>query len=74
MKLVNIEGRSGLVRDMETNVIHNINTDEVVQARLRKKIKREKKREMEILKNEVSSFKTELSDVKQLLTQILEKL
>ena len=73
MKLVQITGRSGLAKDMDTNIIHNINSDEVIQARLRKRSKIESKQEMENLKLEVNHVRSELSDIKTLITQLLEK-
>ncbi len=58
---------AGLVRDTSTNAILNINKDEISAARKRKLERRQKEKEFEDLKNEVS-------DIKKMLTKIIEKL
>ena len=58
---------AGLVRDTSTNAILNINKDEISAARKRKLERRQKEKEFEDLKNEVS-------DIKNMLTKIIEKL
>ena len=58
---------AGLVRDTSTNAILNINKDEISAARRRKLERRQKEKEFEDLKNEVS-------DIKNMLTKIIEKL
>jgi hypothetical protein len=63
----NVEGNIGLVRDTSTNAILNINKDEISAAKRRKLERRQKEKEFEDLKNEVS-------DIKNMLTKIIEKL
>ena len=58
---------AGLVRDTSTNAILNINKDEINAARKRKLERKQKEKEFEDLKNEVS-------DIKNMLTKIIEKL
>ena len=62
-----VEGNSDLVRDTSTGAILNINKDEISAARKRKLERRQKEKEFEDLKNEVS-------DIKNMLTKIIEKL
>jgi len=65
-KYVNVDGFPGLVRSKASGAIININTDEMKNARVRKQKALKAKQEMESLKNEV----TELRD---LVTQLLEE-
>ena len=67
MGFIKVDGHSGLVRDTSTNAILNINKDEITAARKRKLERRQKEKEFEDLKNEVS-------DIKNMLTKIIEKL
>jgi len=62
-----VEGYESLVRDLSTGAILNINKDEISAARKRKLERRQKEKEFEDLKNEVS-------DIKIMLTKIIEKL
>ena len=62
-----VEGHESLVRDTSTGAILNINKDEISAARKRKLERRQKEKEFEDLKNEVS-------DIKIMLTKIIEKL
>ena len=62
-----VEGQESLVRDLSTGAILNINKDEISAARKRKLERRQKEKEFEDLKNEVS-------DIKIMLTKIIEKL
>ena len=62
-----VEGHSNLVRDTSTGAILNINKEEISAARKRKLERRQKEKEFEDLKNEVS-------DIKNMLTKIIEKL
>jgi hypothetical protein len=66
MSYIKVEGHSGLVRDKETGAILNINKTEVEQARERKKLRKQKEQELQDLKNDVS-------EMKQLLAQLVEK-
>ena len=62
-----VEGYESLVRDLSTGAILNINKDEISAARKRKLERRQKEKEFEELKNEVS-------DIKIMLTKIIEKI
>jgi len=66
MSYVKVEGHENLVRD-ENGVVLNINEQEVNAARARKAARKNKDKEIEDLKNDVS-------DLKDMMKQILEKL
>ena len=67
MSYIKVEGHSNLVRDTSTGAILNINKDEISASRKRKLERKQKEKEFEDLKNEVS-------DIKIMLTKIIEKL
>lgn len=66
MSFKKVEGHVGYVKD-ENGVVLNVNDDEIEAARKRKQLMREKDKEINELKDEVS-------DIKKMLTQIVEKL
>tara|TARA_Y100000592_G_C5215641_1_gene197009 strand:+ start:58 stop:270 length:213 start_codon:yes stop_codon:yes gene_type:complete len=63
----NIEGHSGYVKDKRTGAVLNTNNEEIEAAKKRKADRLNKNKELVDLKNEVS-------DIKKMLTQIVEKL
>jgi hypothetical protein len=65
--LVMVENNSGLARDVRTGGIININKEEIQTARERKKRRKQKE-------NEFEQLKTDVSEMKQLLNTIIEKL
>ena len=67
MSYIKVEGHNGIVKDTDTGMILNINKQEISAARKRKLERREKEKEFENLKNEVS-------DIKNMLTKIIEKI
>lgn len=67
MSKVKVEGHTGLVKDTKTGAILNINSTEVEQARERKRLRKQKDKEFEDLKNEVS-------EIKNLLHKLIEKM
>ena len=66
MNYKKVEGHIGYVKD-ENGVVLNVNNDEIEAARKRKELMRQKDKEINELKDEVS-------DIKKMLTQIVEKL
>ena len=66
MKHMKVKDHPGLVRDLNSGAILNINTEEIERARERKKLRKEKEQEFEDLKNEVS-------EIKELLLKLVEK-
>ena len=67
MKLVRIEGSKDLVKDEETGAVLNSNETEIEAAKIRKEQRVEKENEFETLKNDVS-------ELKDMMKQILEKM
>ena len=67
MNYMDVEGHPGLVRDKNTGAILNTNEQEVEAARARKKAWKEKQKEFDELKNDVS-------ELKDMMKQILEKI
>lgn len=66
MNYKKVEGHIGYVKD-ENGVVLNVNNDEIEAAKKRKELMRQKDKEINELKDEVS-------DIKKMLTQIVEKL
>lgn len=66
MKHMKVKDHPGLVRDLNSGAILNINTEEIERARERKKLRKQKEQEFEDLKNEVS-------EIKELLLKLVEK-
>ena len=67
MSYIKVKGHSNLARTGIYGSIENINKEEIAAARKRKLERRQKEKELEDLKNEVS-------DIKNMLTKIIEKL
>jgi hypothetical protein len=67
MSRLKVEGHTNLVRDTNSGAILNINKSEVEIARARKEARRKKDKEFEDLKNEVS-------EIKNLLHKLIEKM
>tara|TARA_Y100000389_G_scaffold35452_1_gene30139 strand:+ start:4772 stop:4981 length:210 start_codon:yes stop_codon:yes gene_type:complete len=66
-KYIMVKNSDGLARDRRTGGIVNINRSEIDLARARKESKNKKEREFEQLK-------TDVSEMKELLNTIIEKL
>ena len=69
-----VEGHSDLARDPNTGAIMNINSDKIRQSRERKKIARQKIKEEQELKAKVEGLESDISDMKNMLSQLIEKL
>jgi len=72
--LIPVEGHSDLARDPNTGAILNINSDKIRQSRERKRLMRLKKKEDEQLKAKVEGLESDISDMKNMLSQLIEKL
>jgi len=62
-----IEGQSELVKDISSGAVLNINSDAINKARMRKVREAEKEKELVELKNDVS-------EIKQMLSQLTKKM
>ncbi len=67
MALLKVDGHAGYLKDTITGIVHNNNANEIEAARIRKAQKKQQEEDINNLKNEVS-------DIKQMLTKIVEKL
>ena len=67
MNYIKIEGHNGYVRDKKSGAVLNTNKSEIEAAKNRKQQRATKEQELDNLKNEVS-------DIKIMLTKIIEKL
>jgi uncharacterized FlaG/YvyC family protein len=73
--LINVEGHLGdLARDPSSGAILNINKTEIQNAREAKRIRQQKALEEKNLKETVDRLQSEMSDIKRLLSTIVEKL
>lgn len=73
MAYLEVEGFRDLVRDERTGAVVNINTNEVEQAKERKRLRKQKREEEELYKQKVDKMESDIGDIKNLLTQLLEK-
>ena len=67
MTLLKVKGHNGYLKDTSSGMIHNNNVSEIEAARMRKAQKKQQEEDINNLKNEVS-------DIKEMLTKIIEKL
>ena len=63
---IKVEGEENLVRDRSSNAIININTNEIARSRAARVTRIKKDQELQELKSEVT-------EIKSLLLQLLEK-
>lgn len=71
-KYQKVEGHVNLVRDKQTGAILNTNRSEIAKARKIKEAKRLEVEKMNSLTEEVTTLKNEMSEIKQLLTRLVE--
>ena len=71
-KYQKVEGHSNLVRDKQTGAILNTSRAGVEKARKIKEAKRLETERMNSLTEEVTALKNEMSEIKQLLTRLVE--
>jgi hypothetical protein len=69
-RYVPVKGFSGLVRDKETNAIHNVDVDSIEQARESKRLRRLKRQEEKELVDRVTSLENELAAIKEHLKNL----
>ena len=74
MDLIQIKGHKNLVRDLETGAILNTDSDTAIA---RKQLREQKKNEREQLEkntNDINSMKEEVTEIKDMVKQILGSL
>ena len=69
-----VEGHKVLVRDKQTGVVLNINKKETLLAIERKRIRKEKEKELKSMKEDVDTLKSDMVEIKSLLNKIAERL
>lgn len=69
-----VEGHKDLVRDKQTGVVLNINKKETLLAIERKRIRKEKEKELNSMKEDVDTLKSDIIEIKSLLNKIAERL
>jgi len=69
---VPVKGYSGLVRDTQSNALINVDTAEIEQARQRKRLRIEKRKEESDLKTRVENVENTLTEIKTLLRTLLD--
>ena len=74
MAIENIEGHSGYVKNTATGAILNINKKEIMDAKARKAKRRQEEQELQNMKETVNKLETDVSEIKDLLNKIAEKL
>jgi type II secretory pathway component PulF len=73
-KYITVEGHPDLARDPDTGAIVNINTRKVQQQLEQKRLKHQKIKEQKDLKAKVEGLESDISDMKNMLSQLIEKL
>ena len=69
-----VEGRSGLYRDSDSTAIVNRDKKAYIDYMKRKKIAESKNSELNQMKEDLDNVKSELGDIKGLLSTIVQKL
>ena len=72
--MIPVDGKPGLARDPNSGAILNINSDEIKAARARKRARKQEELKQKQLVEDVESLKQDMSDIKNLLLTIKEKL
>ena len=68
-----VEGQSSLYKDSTTNTFINKNRVEIESARERKRLRIEKNKEEQELRQKVDSLQDDISELKSMFKQLLEK-
>jgi Spy/CpxP family protein refolding chaperone len=71
MDLIKVEGHNGLMRDRNTGAILNINSNEIDRIKELRRNQREAKASQE---QEINQLKSDVSEIKMMLSKIVEKL
>lgn len=68
-----VEGFSNLVRDKKTNAILNLDSRAIEEAKLRKKLRSEKKDEEENYKKKIENIESDINEIKQAIAVLLNR-
>ena len=72
--MIRVEGKPGLARDPNSGAILNINSSEIQAAKARKIAMAQEEERKKQLIDDVEMLKEDMSDIKELLLTIKEKL
>ncbi len=72
-KYMAVEGFSNLVRDKKTNAILNLDSRAIEEAKLRKKLRSEKKDEEENYKKKIENIESDINEIKQAIAVLLNR-
>ena len=70
-RYIPVKGYSGLVRDTETNAIINTDSSAIQRAREQKELRKMKRIEESELKAKVDTLESDVSEIKQMLTELI---
>ena len=73
MSYIKVEGHTSLVRDVRSNAVVNSNKSEFQMYMKRHKERNEQADKMRNVCKEINNLKTELREIKSLLTKVLSK-
>jgi hypothetical protein len=71
MDLVKVEGQPGLARDKKTGAVLNINSTEINRIKELRKNQRDLKK---VEREEINQLKSDVAEIKMILSKIVEKL
>ena len=74
MDLINIKGHKNLVRDLETGAILNTNSDTALARKQLREKKQQEREQLEKNTNDINSMKEEVTEIKDMVKQILGSL
>ena len=74
MDLINIKGYKNLVRDLETGAILNTNSDTALARKQLREKKQQEREQLEKNTNDINSMKEEVTEIKDMVKQILGSL
>ena len=72
-RIVKIDGKDGLVRDISTRAIINTNVSEYQNYINRRDAAMNKQKQIEEHTEDINNIKTELSEIKQMLLMLINK-
>jgi len=73
-KYLKVDGHQDLVRDVSTGALLNINKVEIERAKELKKQKLLEKENQQSINNRIESLESDVSEIKSLLLNLIEKL
>jgi len=72
-RYVPVKGYSGLVRDTETNAIINTDRSAIQRAREQKEMRKLKREEERQLRQKVDSLESDMSEIKHMLKDLIDR-